>query len=125
MKTFTLAFIALIFSTCTIAQAKIQFENTTISYDEIKVGSDGTRSFNFKNTGTEPLIIEKVVSTSAHIKVIEPEKRINPGSSDQIKIVYDTSVPGPIRRTITLYSNASNQPVAALKVKGNVVEEKP
>ncbi|HLS30567.1 MAG TPA: DUF1573 domain-containing protein [Flavobacteriaceae bacterium] len=125
MKNFTLAIIALIINASAIAQAEIKFENTTVSYDDIKVGSDGQRSFVFKNTGTETLIIEKVVSTGKHIKVIESRKRIESGSSDQIKIIYDTKVPGPIRRTITLYSNAANQPVAALKVKGNVVKEKP
>lgn len=125
MKIFTLALIILTINTSAKGQAKIQFENTSVSYDNIKAGSDGQRSFVFKNSGTETLIIDKVVSTSSHIKVIEPGKRIEPGSSNQIKIIYDTSIPGPIRRTITLYSNATNQPVSALKVKGNVLEKKP
>lgn len=103
-----------------IAQAKISFENTTVDYAEIEAGSDGNRVYKFKNIGDKPLIIKDVVSTSHLLEAYKPDKSIDPGQTGEIKICYDTKKKGPVRRTVTVYSNAENQPVIALKVKGNV-----
>lgn len=124
MKTFTLSFITLIFSFSTYAQAKIEFKSTSIVFDDVPAGSNGERSFVFKNSGSETLVIERIVSTSNHLKVMESVQNVEPGNSGEIKILYDTDVVGPIRRTITVYSNAQNSPVVPLKVKGCIVENK-
>lgn len=113
-----------IFPALLFAQAQIDFDHSTIDYEHIKVGSNGQRSFNFSNTGDRPLQISRVVSTSSHLKVIYPERSIEPGNTAEILVTYDTDVPGPIRRTITIYSNAKNQPIVAVKVKGYVEETK-
>ncbi len=123
MKSFYALSILLIFSTSVFAQAKIEFENTSVSFSNIKQGSNGERSFKFKNTGNEVLIIEKVTITSENLKLIDTKKEINPGGKGEIKILYDTKVSGPVRRTITVYSNAENKPVIALKIKGNILEK--
>jgi len=123
MKSFYVLSILLIFSTSIFAQAKIDFENTTVSFSNIKQGSNGERSFKFKNTGNEVLIIEKVTITSGNLKLIDTKKKINPGDKGEIKVVYDTKVSGPVRRTITVYSNAKNKPVIALKIKGNILDK--
>jgi hypothetical protein len=54
----------------------------------------------------------------------KPDAPIAPGVSDIIEVKYDTERVGPIRKTITVASNAS-VPMVALKIKGEVVEQEP
>ena len=41
----------------------IEFTSQVVDYGEIKRGSDGIRSFEFTNTGNQPLVIAKVYSS--------------------------------------------------------------
>jgi len=104
------------------AQAKIEFKSETVDYGEIAKGSDGVRVFEFTNTGDEPLIITKVKSTCGCTVPSKPDGPIAPGESNVIKVKYDTKRVGPIRKTITVYSNAV-QSTMSLKIKGKILEE--
>ncbi len=99
--------------------AKIQFTSDTVDYGEIEKGSDGVRVFEFKNTGTAPLIISKVSSSCGCTIPKKPEGPIMPGESGEIQVKYDTNRPGPIRKAITVLSNADT-PTTILKIKGTV-----
>lgn len=122
MKKITTSLILLTFSLSVFGQAKIEFKNNSIVYDDVLVGSNGERSFIFKNTGDKTLVIEQIVSTSSYLRVMESVQNVEPGGTGEIKILYDTEIVGPIRRTITVYSNAQNSGVVPLKVKGCIVE---
>lgn len=50
-----------------------------------------------------------------------PEAPILPGESGEIEVKYDTKRVNPIRKTITVTSNAET-PTVALKIKGNVID---
>lgn len=102
--------------------AKMEFKSETIDYGEIKKGSDGVRVFEFKNTGTAPLVIEDVKSSCGCTVPKKPEEPIMPGEIGEIEVKYDTKRVGPIRKTVTVYSN-SEEPVKALKIKGTVIDE--
>ncbi len=99
--------------------AKIEFTSDTVDYGEIEKGSDGVRVFEFKNTGTAPLIISKVSSSCGCTIPKKPEGPIMPGESGEIQVKYDTNRPGPIRKAITVLSNADT-PTTILKIKGTV-----
>lgn len=101
--------------------AKIEFESETIDYGTIEKGADGVRVFKFKNTGDAPLIISKVKSTCGCTVPKKPEEPIMPGESGEIEVKYDTNRVMPIRKTITVTSNA-DRPTVALKIKGNVID---
>lgn len=103
-------------------QAKIEFKSETIDYGEIKKGSDGVRVFEFTNTGNSPLVIENVTSSCGCTIPKKPENPIMPGETGEIEVKYDTKRVGPIRKTVTVYSNA-DEPTKALKIKGRVLEE--
>ncbi|MBW2936586.1 DUF1573 domain-containing protein [Aureisphaera sp. CAU 1614] len=123
MKKFILvAFVALV-SFAAQAQAKIEFKSDTIDYGEIAKGSDGVRVFEFTNTGSEPLIISDVKSSCGCTVPEKPKDPIAPGKNGQIKVKYDTNRVGPIRKTVTVYSNAT-EPIKALKIKGEVLDGK-
>lgn len=99
--------------------AKIEFKSETVDYGEITKGSDGVRVFEFTNTGDAPLIISKVSSSCGCTIPKKPEEPILPGKTGEIKVKYDTNRPGPIRKAITVISNADT-PTKVLKIKGEV-----
>ncbi len=99
--------------------AKIQFKSDTVDYGEIEKGSDGVRVFEFTNTGDAPLVISKVSSSCGCTIPKKPEAPIQPGETGEIQVKYDTNRVGPIRKAITVISNADT-PTMILKIKGTV-----
>lgn len=101
--------------------AKIEFKTDVIDYGTIEKGSDGVRVFEFTNTGNAPLIISNVKSTCGCTVPKKPDGPIMPGETGEISVKYDTNRVNPIRKTITVTSNADT-PSVALKIKGLVVD---
>ncbi|MCB0398632.1 MAG: DUF1573 domain-containing protein [Winogradskyella sp.] len=101
--------------------AKIEFKTTVIDYGTIEKGSDGVRTFEFTNTGNAPLVISNVKSTCGCTVPKKPKDPIMPGETGEIEVKYDTNRVNPIRKTITVFSNAET-PTVALKIKGLVVD---
>jgi len=122
-----LCLIAVVFiSAATYAQsgAKITFKSDTVDYGTISKDEDsGLRVFEFTNTGDAPLIITDVKSTCGCTVPSKPKDPIAPGKTGKIEVKYNMN-PGPIRKTITVQSNAVNVPggTVALKLKGEVVK---
>lgn len=119
-KLITILFIGLISFTIN-AQAKIEFKSDTIDYGTVEKGANGVRVFEFTNTGDEPLIISKVSSSCGCTIPKKPKDPILPGQTGEIEVKYDTNRVNPIRKTITVLSNAET-PTVALKIKGEVVD---
>lgn len=118
---------ALLISNFIVAQngAKIEFKakDNTIDYGTVNKGSDdGLRTFEFTNTGDAPLIIKDVRSTCGCTVPTKPTEPIMPGETGKIDVKYNMN-PGPIRKTITVETNAVNveEGRVALKIKGEVV----
>ncbi|MCF4102434.1 DUF1573 domain-containing protein [Gillisia sp. M10.2A] len=101
--------------------AKFEFKSEVIDYGEIEKRSNGVRVFTFKNIGNAPLVIENVYSSCGCTVPTWTKTAISPGGSGEIQVKYDTSRTGPIRRTITIYSNA-DEPTKAIKIKGKVLD---
>ena len=104
---------------------KIEFlgSGTTIDYGSVSKESDnGLRTFEFKNTGDAPLIITNVQSTCGCTVPSKPTEPIMPGKTGKIDVKYNMN-PGPIRKTLTVESNAVNYPEGRvpLKIKGEVI----
>ena len=102
-------------------KAKIEFKTETIDYGTIEKGSNGVRVFEFTNTGDAPLIITDVKSSCGCTIPSKPKEPIMPGKTGEIKVKYDTNRVNPIRKTVTVISNADT-PTVALKIKGLVVD---
>ena len=103
------------------AQAEITFESEVVDYGTIEKGDDGVREFKFTNTGSSPLYITQVRSSCGCTIPKKPTDSIMPGVEEVIEVKYDTNRVGPIRKTITVSSNAVT-PVVALQIKGTVEE---
>jgi hypothetical protein len=100
----------------------ISFAKTVHDYGTIYQNSDGTCQFEFTNTGKEPLILSRPKSSCGCTVPTWPKQPILPGKSDEIKVTYSTRRVGPINKTVTIYSNASNSPVV-LRIKGKVLKQ--
>lgn len=124
MKKVFLSILFLILGYTVAAQqaATITFDTLVIDYGVINKGDDGVRQFRFTNTGTVDLKINQVRSSCGCTIPKKPSAPIAPGASDIIEVKYDTERVGPIRKTITVASNASNGMVA-LKIKGEVQDQ--
>ena len=103
--------------------AKIEFSKEVHDYGNIKYGADGGCSFDFKNTGTAPLIISNAKGSCGCTVPDWPREPINPGKSGSIAVKYDTKRPGPINKSVTITSNASNEPTKIVRIKGTVGEK--
>lgn len=97
-------------------------KDNTIDYGTVKKTDDGSRDFIFTNTGNAPLIITNVLSTCGCTVPTRPNEPIMPGKTGKITVKYNMA-PGPIRKTITVESNAINYDAGriALKIKGDVI----
>ena len=127
MKNIALIIAVLLISSFGYSQngPKIEFKakDNTIDYGTVSKKSDnGVRSFEFTNTGDAPLIITNVLSTCGCTVPTKPNAPIMPGKTGKIDIKYNMQA-GPIRKTITVESNAVNYEGGRipLKIKGEVI----
>ncbi len=102
---------------------EISFSKTVHDYGEITVGSDGSSTFEFTNTGTEPLILSRPRSSCGCTVPSWPREPILPGESESIKVTYNTARVGKINKTVTVMSNAKNSSSVVLRITGNVVNK--
>ncbi len=102
-------------------QAKIDFEKLIHDYGSFEE-EKGLQSFNFnfKNTGTAPLILNNVQASCGCTTPEWTRKPIAPGEKGFIKVSYNPrNRPGPFNKTITVSSNSSNSRIV-LRIKGDV-----
>lgn len=99
---------------------KIEFKKDTHDYGDIKYAADGACTFEFKNTGNAPLIISNAKGSCGCTVPEWTKEPINPGKTGVITVKYDTKRPGAINKSVTITSNAVNEPNKVLRIKGNV-----
>ena len=102
--------------------AEISFEKKVHDYGTIIRGANGTCEFKFTNTGKEPLILSKPLSSCGCTIPTWPQEPILPGKSDMIKVTYNTKNIGPINKSVTVYSNAKTNRIT-LSIKGRVISK--
>jgi hypothetical protein len=98
----------------------ITLDKDVHDYGTIQQGANGTCEFTVTNSGTEPLIISRCKG-SCGCTVPQCEKApIAPGATSAITVKYDTKRIGPINKSVTITSNASNEPTKVIRIKGKV-----
>jgi hypothetical protein len=100
--------------------AKIEFSKETHDYGTIENGANGECTFEFKNTGNAPLIISNAKGSCGCTVPSWPKEPIAPGATSKITVKYDTKRPGAINKSVTITSNAVNEPTKVIRIKGNV-----
>lgn len=100
--------------------AQIDFEKETHDYGNVEFGGNGQCTFVFKNTGNAPLIISNAKGSCGCTVPSWPKEPIAPGKTGTITVKYDTKRPGAINKSVTITSNAANEPTKVIRIKGNV-----
>jgi len=101
-------------------KAPIEFKTMVIERNDIPYDSKEPFAFEFKNTGSEPIMITNVATSCGCTKAAQPTEPVKKGKSDKIIVNYDTKRVGPFTKTITVSTNVSTEPII-LTIKGTVL----
>jgi hypothetical protein len=101
--------------------AAIEFKVTEHDFGTFQQGGDGSFDFEFTNTGAEPLVLTNVRSSCGCTIPSWPHDPIPPKGKEAIKVKYDTQRIGKFNKTITVTSNAGEEPIV-LKISGEVIQ---
>nr|WP_294858990.1 DUF1573 domain-containing protein [uncultured Fluviicola sp.] len=103
---------------------QIEFEKDSHDYGTIENGANGDCVFIFKNTGNAPLILENVKGSCSCTVPSWTKDPILPGKTGEITVHYNTNNSGSINKSVTIASNAVNEAVKVVRIKGNVLPAK-
>lgn len=102
-------------------KAVLSFSNKKHDFGTIQErAGNAVYSFELKNTGNAPLIIQRVSASCGCTTPEWTQTPIEPGKTGYVKASYNpVGRPGSFTKSITVYSNASNE-VETLIITGNV-----
>jgi len=98
----------------------IQLDKEVHDYGTIAHGGDGVCEFVVTNIGDQPLILTNCKGSCGCTVPKCDTEPIKPGGKTTISVRYDTTRPGPINKSVTVSSNATNAPEKILRIKGTV-----
>ena len=98
----------------------ISLDKDVHDYGTITQGADGGCQFTVTNDGTDPLIISRCKGSCGCTVPKCDKDPIMPGATSVINVRYDTKRIGPINKSVTITSNASNEPTKVIRIKGKV-----
>lgn len=96
-----------------------EFDKTTCDLGELVQNNPSTAVFTVSNKGKEPLIFSSVTASCGCTNLQWSQEPVLPGKSTTISATYNAAAPGSFTKTVTVRSNASDQPVV-LQIKGKV-----
>lgn len=99
----------------------IEFTKTTFEFGNIPQGTPVDAEFVFKNTGKEPLVLQKVSAACGCTTPYYTQKPVAPGETGVIKATYNAAAPGSFNKPVTVIYNGGQ---VQLNLTG-VVEKAP
>jgi hypothetical protein len=104
------------------AQAQLKFTDTKKSFGFVKKGEQVKLSYEFTNTGNQPLVILDAKAECSCTKVTWPKEPILPGKSNNIEVLFDTSPTYDRQdREVEVFSNDAKSP-QKIRFKGVVLK---
>lgn len=127
MKKLLVVMIVVFFATLSIqaqvnpagAQDSIVFTKLVHDYGTIVQGSDGNCEFKFLNKGKAPIVLNNVKASCGCTTPDWTRTPVAPGENGIIKVTYNTNNVGAFSKSVTVNSNAINNPVILI-IKGVV-----
>ncbi|MEM9830139.1 MAG: DUF1573 domain-containing protein [Bacteroidota bacterium] len=103
---------------------QITFAEDSKDFGDIVQGDKVSHTFEFENTGTEPLILSNVLTTCGCTATAWPREPIVPGASNKIEVSFNsTGKKGRQNKIVTVVSNAVNAQ-ERVKLIANVLPNK-
>lgn len=100
----------------------IKFEQEEHDFGKIKQDSQNKYKFKFKNTGTNPLLIENAVGSCGCTVPTYPKEPIAPGATGEIEVVYSPGKQkGQQQKTVTVTANTEPKETR-VQIKAEVEE---
>lgn len=103
-----------------VGGAEISFDKETHDYGTMQQHANGECVFVFTNTGSEDLVISNAKGSCGCTVPSWPREPIAPGKTGELKVKYDTKRIGLINKSVTIQSNATNNPVKIIRIKGEI-----
>lgn len=97
-----------------------KYDKTIIDFGELQQGNPETAAFTLTNAGKEPLVISTAKASCGCTNLTYAKEPILPGKSTTISATYNAAAAGAFSKTITVTTNADEQPVI-LQIKGVVI----
>ncbi|MDZ4757165.1 MAG: DUF1573 domain-containing protein [Bacteroidota bacterium] len=103
----------------------IEFESEKYDFGSIKQGTIVTHTFSFKNSGDQPLIINKVSPSCGCLVSAFTKEPIAPGAEGSITVKFNSKDRplGSNLKSFLVYSNSINQP-HTIYIKGQILPKK-
>jgi hypothetical protein len=101
------------------SQDSIIFASTVHDYGTIVQASDGSCEFKFTNKGKAPIVLNDVKASCGCTVPEWTRTPVAPGANGTIKVTYNTNNVGAFSKSITVNSNAVNNPLVLI-IKGTV-----
>lgn len=92
-------------------------------FGSVEFGSPLSCEFIITNTGTKPLNITSCKGSCGCTVPVCSQIPILPNGTYTMTVKYDTKREGPINKSVTIWSNAVNEPVKVVRIKGSVRPE--
>ncbi len=109
-----------------MAQAQIKFDTLTHDFGSFSENNPEQKcTFDFTNTGDQPLIINQAVASCGCTVPSYTKTPIKPGQKGTIAITYNGKgkFPGHFKKTITIRTNGQPE-LTRLYIEGNMTEAK-
>lgn len=100
-------------------KSEITFVSLVHNYGQLEYNANSTYQFEFTNTGKVALVLNDVKASCGCTTPEWSKEPINPSDKGKITVKYNTMIPGPFHKTITVYSNATTNPIV-LTIQGEV-----
>lgn len=108
-------------ATTNAPEPQIQFADPDYDFGRINSGESVKHTFVFTNTGNAKLEISAVHPSCGCTTAGEWTKEVAPGQTGSIPVQFNSgSYGGVVHKTVTVTSNAKNQPSMVLQLHGNI-----
>ncbi len=99
---------------------KLTFTQTSYNFGVIRSGDKVSHTFEFENTGEEPLVLTKVETTCGCTATQWTREPLQAGQKGQITVTFDsTGKTGSQLKVVTVYSNALT-PIERIKFSAQI-----
>ena len=123
-KIFSLFVAFFVLVTISYAQKGVlKFAQETHDFGKVEQGKPVTHVFEFKNNGTDPIVINDAQASCGCTKPSWTREPVMPGKTGSVSATYNAAAAGPFNKSVTVTSNAEAGQVV-LYLKGEVVTQK-